>query len=649
MMGWRSKLLWGALTVLMGLALWMSRLGQVYLYAVPDGVLESLASGKGLVSEKLPWTLTTLLAHLPGDALRNVSLFCLAILLCSFIALWLSLHKIWQNFISASLTTGALFFGANTLWLTSDTPTACLGAAFKALGVACLVAGKVPLLLGPVLGAAYCDPAAGVALYLALAYMAYKRHEAYGVPVAVSSVLGGGLLLAMFCADYTLRPSVSGMGVWALLPLLALLGNKELRASRSGLYLTLLLGSAVTGSAEVASAICLGDIALLALKVPASSNPAPRAPGEWRIPLRMVIHAAALVALIMAVLPGEQYLNRQILIPAQEKKVAFQHLMVPFSLHKHAELLESEPWRLQTPYPGIRAQDVNLLREVKTPFRVLTLGQVAEDRQLSLVYALLSGQKLAGWDSTHELSASSLVCKQLGRNVVVGQESMLLRADDSSRLEPGIQLPGEVKDLPPVDFRRLLNVPFRAQIVSEGPGTGFRLAADEGVETLFFADTPAQVAFSTHPHRYLLASLSNDKNRRELEIASPSLALTAVEPNNVIPSRSLVPLEFKLTNTGLSPLSTDELESVTLRMQAKQPISPAQQAFTKKFILWPEETIKIQLFLATPEAEGRYQLAASFKTIDGRSRELPVNGDDVVNSWRRLPPVGTWIEEPPTP
>ncbi len=648
-MGLRSKMLWGALTVLMGLALWMSRLGQVYLYAVPDRVLESLASGKGFVPAELPWSLTTLLAHLPGDALRNVSLFCLAVLLLSFIALWLSLYKIWQNFISASLTSGALFFGAHTLWLTSDTPTECLGAAFKALGVACLVAGKVPLLLGPVLGTAYCDPAGGVALYLALAYMAYKRHEAYGVPVAVSSVLGGGLLLAMFCADYTLRPSLSGMGFWALLPLAALLGNRELRASRSGLYLTLLLGSAVTGSAEMASAICLGDLALLALKVPASSGSAPPAPGEWRIPLRMVIHAAALVALILAVLPGEQYLNRQILIPAQEKKVAFQHLMVPFSLQRHAELLESEPWRLQTPYPGMRTQDVDLVRELKTPFRVLTLGQVAEDRQLSLVYALLSGQRLTGWDSDHELSASSLVCKGLGKNVLVGSETTLFRAVDSSRLEPGVKLPEEVKDLPPLDFRRVLNVPFRAQIVSEGPGTGFRLVADERVETLFFADDSARVTFSTHPHRYLLASLSEEKNKRELEVGSPRLELTAVEPSNVIPSRSLVPLEFTLTNTGLSPISTDELESVTLKMQDDQPISPSQQAFTKEFILWPQEAIKIKLFLATPEAEGRYRLAASFKTIDGRSRELPVSGDNVVNSWRRLPPVGTWIEEPATP
>jgi hypothetical protein len=74
MMGLRSKLLWGVLTVLMGLALWMSRLGQVYLYAVPDSVLESLASGKGYVSSELPWTLATFLRR-PGcaflDAIRD--------------------------------------------------------------------------------------------------------------------------------------------------------------------------------------------------------------------------------------------------------------------------------------------------------------------------------------------------------------------------------------------------------------------------------------------------------------------------------------------------------------------------------------------------------------------------------------------------
>ncbi|MCA9775345.1 MAG: hypothetical protein KC800_01455, partial [Candidatus Eremiobacteraeota bacterium] len=159
MMGLRSKLLWGALTVVMALALWMSQLGQVYLYAIPAHLLESLAAGKGLVPSESPSNITSLLARLPGDSLWNLSVFCLATLLISFALLWVSLYKIWQNFISATLTCGALFFGAQTLWLATDTPTECLGVAFKALGVACLVAGKVPLLLGPVLGAAYCDPA----------------------------------------------------------------------------------------------------------------------------------------------------------------------------------------------------------------------------------------------------------------------------------------------------------------------------------------------------------------------------------------------------------------------------------------------------------------------------------------------------------
>ena len=200
-----------------------------------------------------------------------------------------------------------------------------------------------------------------------------------------------------------------------------------------------------------------------------------------------------------------------------------------------------------------------------------------------------------------------------------------------------------------MDFRRILNIPFRAQSVSQESGSGCRLTADERVETLFFPESPAQVIFSTYPHRYMIASLSEEKKKREVEVAQPRLELTAVDLNDVIPSRSLVPLEFKLMNTGYSPISTQELQSITLKMRDDQPISPAEQALTKEFILFPQEAIKITLFLATPEAEGRYQLAASFKTIDGRSRELPVSGDNTVNTWRRLPPVGTWIEEPATP
>jgi hypothetical protein len=649
MMSLKGRLAWGLLTVLIAVVLWLCNVGRVYLYGIPSRVLESLTQGSGLVPAHQSADLTTLLAYSPWDPLWSVTLFCALTVLISFGILWWSLYKIWQNFLSPTLTCGALFMGAHTLWLTADTPTDCLGVAFKALGVACLVAGKVPLTLGPVLGTAYCDPAAGVALYLGLTYMAYKRHKAYGVAVAVCCVLGGGLLLAMFCADYTLEPALSGLGVWSALPLAALALNKELRASRAGLYLTLLLASVLTGSAELASAICLGDLALLALRTPTSSTASSHTAGEWRLPWRGAIQGTAIIVLLLNILPGEQYLNRQILIPAQEHDVPLHQLIVPFSLSNHAEQLKREPWRLQTPFPGLRPEDVELVETLQTPFRVLTLSTINEDRNLSLVYSLLSRQRLTGWDTPDHLSATSLVCKNEGKNVLVGSETLLFREPTSSRLESGTTLPDELGELAPVDLRRVLNIPFRAQQISEEPGTGYRLIVDESTETLFFADGPAQIMFSSTPITYKIESLSDQKEDWELEIAPLSLELVALDLTEVVPSRSLVPLEFKLFNRGRSPISTKELKSLTLGMQFNQPISPSEQPFPKSFVLYPQEGIDVELVLATPESEGRYQLVASYKTIDDESRPLTIMGDKIVNTWRRLPPVGTWIEEPQAP
>jgi hypothetical protein len=649
MMGVKGRLAWSLLTVLMGVVLWLCNVGRVYLYGIPDGVLESLAEGAGLIPVHQNPNLATLLARSPWDPILTVTLFCVVTVLTSFGILWWSLNRVWQNFLSPTLTCGALFLGAHTLWLTADTPTQCLGVAFKALGVACLVAAKVPLLLGPVLGTAFCDPAAGISLYLGLTYLAYKRHEVYGLPVVVCCVLGGGVMLALSCVDYTLKPALSGLGAWTLLPLVAVTLNKELRAARTGLYLTLLLGSVLTGSAELASAICLGDLALLALRIPAVPATVTKAASEWRLPVRGVVQGTALTALLLTILPGEQFLNRQILIPAQEQDVPFGQLMVPFSLSTHAQRLKKESWRLQTPFPGMRPTDVELLETLQTPFRVLTLSTIEEDRHLSLVYALLSRRQLTGWETSEHLSATSLLCKNEGMNVLVGPDTMLFRELEGSRLEAGATLPEKLEGLPPLDLRHVLNVPFRAQQVSEVPGTGYRLITKEKTEIAFFADRPSTVMFSPAPRIYNVESLKNKKNKREFEIATLSLELVPLDLTKVIPSRSLVPLEFKLFNRGYSPISTQELQSVTLGMQFNQPIGSSEQQFSKRFILYPQEGIKIQLILATPEAEGRYQLAASYKTIDGVSRALPIVGDNTVNTWRRLPPVGTWIEEPEAP
>jgi len=629
-MGLPARLIWGFLTVLTGLALWLHGSGQVYLYGLPDEVLEALAQGAGLVPASTPAGVTDLLARLPFDPILSASLFSSGSLVLSFIIVWATFRRIWANAVSAALAGSLLFFGLGTLWLTAATPTDCLAVAFQALGVGCLVAGKVPLLLGSVLGAAYCDPAAGVSLYLALAYLAFKRQEAYGVPVSVASVLGGGALLALFCTGYTLVPSLSGLGVWSLLPLLGIAKSSELRASRGGLYLTLLGASVLTGSPELASSVALGDLAFMALRgsTPQADSDSP--PGPGRLPL---VHGAALLVWTLAVLPGGQSVQQRILLPAADREIALSTLLIPFSLETHAQNLERDSWRVHTPFPGMKAREVELLQSVQGPFRVLSLNdKPSEDRKLAVIYSLLSGQPLSGWDDPSQLSASSLICKALGSNVLVGGEAVLFRNGDSCELQTSPSLPTELSALPRVDFRRVLNVPFRVQKVSENPGTGYHLSTGKKTETLFFADQPAVVAFSAAPRQYLLTSLSDPTLKQEIEISRLRLELVRSEPEESLTSGRRSPINFMLYNRGFSPISAAEVESLTLTLSGVSTVKPAEQPLAKSFILYPEEGISLELFLAAPEQEGDYQLEASFKTLEGREREMLIGGPATITT-----------------
>jgi hypothetical protein len=650
MIGKTAKGAWWGANLLLCVALWLISTGRVYFDGLPASVLDGLVGAKNLIPADNVDILYSLLASTPKDITFSASLLQAVCLLAAMLVAWLSLAKVWANPVSPTLTTGLLFFGGSTLWLSAETPGQAVAVLFKAVAVACIVAGKVPLLCGAVLAVGYADPPLGIALYLSLVYLAFHRSQSYGNLVTSASIVGTGALLAVMIGDFTLRPSLQGLSVWCLWPLLGLAFSRELRDARKGLYLTLLGASALTGSAELASALCLGDLALIGLRS-SKSQAEPTSPQHGvRVSVPVMVQLLALAVLMAAVLPGEQYLNRRILIPSQEKRIPLTQLLIPFSLEHHAERLAHESWRRESPYPEMRPKELTLLKQLQAPFRVITLDATSENRQLSLLYALLSQQELKGWATPRHLSTSSLVCREVRKNVLVGPQKILFRFDSSSaaktedlpRLESGPTLPTDLQGLPTLVLKNLWNLPFRVQSVSDKPGTGYELKTSSAIETLFFPTEPAKLVLSAAPMDYHISSLTNPEIKRELSVTALNLTLTAPNLDEVLPSRTLVPLTFKISNLGEMPISTREIQSVTLTVKDGASSQPYEQQFPEEFVLFPKEGLSLPLYLATPANEGLFQIEASFQTLDGEMRPLPILGD---TSFR----TGSRLEEPKTP
>ena len=97
---------------------------------------------------------------------------------------------------------------------------------------------------------------------------------------------------------------------------------------------------------------------------------------------------------------------------------------------------------------------------------------------------------------------------------------------------------------------------------------------------------------------------------------------------------------------GQSPVSSREIENLNIKVTEGESFTPFRQSFAKSFVLFPKESIGIEVQLATPEPEGRFQLKASIRGIDQRNRVVRIFEQPEIRTWRRLPPVGTWVEEP---
>lgn len=645
MMGKGAKAWWGFLAVLLLLAVWLTASGHVLLWGFPLRVFEVLAKARGLVPPDGSSVvgLTGLLGRLPGDAVAWATTATVGLNTAAALCLLVAGYKAWKNPISPVLAVGAAFFGAKTMWVKSLTPHDSLLHLLLALSLVALIAGTVPLLAGLVLCTAVVAPEQGVMVYLALAYLCYRRQPAYGLLVPTLALFGVGCLLIPLSGAYRLQPGLQGWQLWTLLPLVLAFYPSSVRQARGGIYLSLLLGSGLTGTAELASALAVADLAFVAFSacaVGASSG------GEGlRVPSGLLVSLVATVCLVSLVLPGERYLNREVLIRSHHARVPLPRLFTLLSLSEHAKRFAEQPWRANVPFPRLGSADCEVAldlskRDLPEGFCPVTLGSLEESRELALVYALIANKRLGGWDNPRQLCAPVLLCKLRGKSFLHQGPQLVLRKDGTAKLVEAVPLAAVPT---PLDLRSLMTVAYHPQRIGAKGGAYRWTGAGQSYE-LSFPDDPTEVLLSDRPGEYHIASLAQTGAQRQLDVPELRWAVSEVEGAVALPSRSLVPMTMRLKNLGRGPISSEMVAS--WRFAALGSGEPFEQKTDSTFILFPGESMLLTLRLATPEGEGRLRLELEAVTPEGKVLPVPIKEAVEILTWRRMPPVGTWVEEP---
>jgi hypothetical protein len=642
---------WAFLALLMLLVVWLCAAGNIVLHGLPASVLEALARGQALIPprEAARPDLLALLGRLPGDpvvwaaaATTLLNVAAAAVLLAAGMASW-------RNPAAALLAFGCAFFGAATLWVQSPGPWSSLHHLVESVALSALLLGAVPVMAGAVLALAVLSPAQALMMYLALAYLGYRRQAAYGLALPAVALFGVGCLLIPICSGYRLQPGLQGWQSWTALPLLLCLLPSSVRAARGGIYACLLIGSALTGSGELASTLALADMVFLASRSAATTatdqEASPTPPGSaFSAPL--LIGLAATLLLIATILPGERYFNRHVLIAAQKAHLPFGQLFGFFSLRAHARQFAAEPWRARVPYPEMSAADFELAldlgaRTLPQGLCPLTIDGERESRTVALLYALASQRPLRGWDSPDHLAGPLLLCKMKGRSFLSEGPEIVLRQGGKAELAVRPRPPAHPA---PLDFRSVLVLPYRVQPVSRQAGAAYRWSGAGQVYSLAFTDQAAEMVLTARPGEYRISSPRGAV--RHFEVPKLRWELSQLPTGETLPSRSLVPLKLRLANRGEGPIGSELISSWRLETTEGAAFSPFLQANPKSFILYPGEATELSLQLATPEAEGVYQVAATALSPEGEALPVPFAGAAAIRTWRRLPPVGTWVEEP---
>lgn len=603
--------------------------------------------------------LARIVSWVPGDVLVAWSLTeaALKLMLLSFLVLGVrSLTASW----TAGLTSAALLFLASpTYWFMLDLP----GTAtyLGQLAVLLAMGRKSPeaALVFSLLLVRFHPPSALAVLPMLLLPLpiAYGKMRA----VAASLILGIGLVFA----GPELDPELV-MAHWYFLALGAAF-FRDLTIVRLALLweIGLSLVGAPGAGVVLAGALALG-LALHKVAKPQKCREESTAPAAAEsqgvaavksgVSLRLSGPTIQVFGfcLVLGVFcgPGESLWNRELLIAFQKAHFSMVHLVWPPTVEQRVR--EGTP-----PFgdfdPSMDFPLVDLLKEdtESETLAVLTRRtgeqEAPESLETSAVLAILSGRDLHGWGPSMEqpsLRLGAQAAKVTGDPLPAGSDTVYFREAGDVRKESdcgGRRETVQNGSIPTLFTPR--PVPGLWQTLSPGGGL-YQLAYPDGFrETVVFSEqTPAIFRLPTASGPYEFGS--GVANQPQKFTVDPPQLEVSYSPSDPLPSRSLVPVQVLLQNKGTTAFFLGRWEQLVLRPQAGESFESVAQTIDNPGILTPGESQVLNLTLVTPEAEGTYSLELLGYDERGNAMNIPWERPVLIRTWRRLPPVGTWIEDP---
>jgi hypothetical protein len=357
-----------------------------------------------------------------------------------------------------------------------------------------------------------------------------------------------------------------------------------------------------------------------------------------RVPRRLLIGGLTVLAMWLAIAPGEEVFNDRILIYSQKQKAKLNELLLPHSLASWAA------WR--GPALGLDPADLvaaQILSTLDGPAVYLS-GEPEERVEVAaLVSALAGGRPLAGWyagkDGSALLPAAAAVASS-------GRVEHLAETPARWLVRRG-QSPLSVKPMPSAS--------------GSAGGNGRRHRTERWGRLHWFEEVPRyevlrdgkpfgrdfSVVASQHGSvPFLLPDLTGHylvkwPGSAGQEFSVPnSLPVEAVLHTNAdVPSRSLLPVTLTLTNRDEVPLGLSDLRGgrLNLRSLAGKPDSPAPVSPLAGFILEPKQSRDLTLHLRTPSNPDVLELSLDLLDDRGKAHPVPFSGPRVLRSWNRRP------------
>lgn len=637
---------WAALWLLLLTATWLSSCGQFWLEGLSLSDLESLCRGAGLTGTTGAESLESLMGRQLPDPLTTCSWFTSIVTLVGCALVLIMSYRRWRNPVSPTLVAGSLYWGLGTTWVISANPSESLlhlilAVAFCALLYENLaVLGLCMLAVMPLSGSAF------VTLLLPLVLLSVRpkepKHPLYQKLALAVGVLG--ILYGLYTGLEWL--SLGPVSAWLLLPVIALWRVPEIRERRQELYLVLIFASLISGLSSLAIALSLGDLgAYLFERFEEKPDAQACKDNEFQVSSTKVFHTLALLLFVIVILPGEQHLNRNVLVPSQKKRISLEKLFLPFSLSKHLNNFETDPWRQRTPFPELKVHDIEMMRSLSIKelrkLSVVTTDELGENRRLSLLYSLITMSPLKGWASETELSPPLLTCKSKGVNLLHNGPTLVLRDRASARIADEAE--ADMKESP--DLTGLRPVAYQKQLLNKNTGSGYLWnSPGEDVWSVYFPESPAHLQLGLTPLVHDISDPQDSSRTSRLEMNSLRLEISGNFSEHIHPSGTLLPIKLTLKNTSPTEFSSEAIEYLEFKTLGPLPYSPFKQRVRESFVLGPNDSTEIELTLATPTWSSTFDLSLVVTTKDGQERVFNIDPPNTVRTYYRLPPVANWVE-----